>query len=556
MVPLAHLLGDGELLAKAEKWIEWILASQHGDGGFGPRSNEDWWPRMVALKVLVQHADATGDERVVPFLARYFEYQLATLADRPLADWGAHRAMENVLAVLWLHRRAPDPRWPRLAELLLSQNADWVSYLQNDLITGRATLFDHLTHCVNVAMGLKMPAVRALLDGDYRRHYGDLRACLDSLDRWHGQVHGVFSGDEWLAGREAYQGIETCQVVEYLFTLEQSALVFGEGAIGDKAEEVAFNLLAACCDPQMLAHQYHQQANQVAASVAERSWTFSSDDANIFGLEPHFGCCLANLHQGWPKFAASLWMRPTEADGLAALCYAPCTVSTTVAGERVTVEEVTEYPFEETVRFSFTVTAPVDFELRLRVPGWCTSAQMRVNGEEAAVHPGSDGFTRLRRTWHTGDTVELVLPMAVRKVQRERNAVGVRLGPLVMVAPIAESWRPLPQARGLGEWEVLPLSSWNSGLHARDGAAMGEWPVERRPVPEAPFTADNPPVSVRAKGARVHAWQLEKASAGAPPDSPAVVSSPVQDLGLVPYGCARLRVAEFPTVIPLGAGPS
>lgn len=195
LVPLAHLLDDGDLRKKAEKWIEWILASQQENGRFGPESNADWWPRMVALKVLTQHAEATGDARVPPFLARYFEYQLATLDQRPLSGWGAHRATENVLAALWLHRRDRDPRWLRLSELLLGQNADWVDYLTNDLTTGRATLFDHRTHGPNVAMGLKLPAVRSLLDGD-PRHFDDFRACLRELDRWHGQVHGVFSGDE------------------------------------------------------------------------------------------------------------------------------------------------------------------------------------------------------------------------------------------------------------------------------------------------------------------------------------------------------------------------
>ena len=62
-------------------------------------------------------------------------------------------------------------------------------------------------------------------------------------------------------------------------------------------------------------------------------YTSNGPDANIFGLEPHFGCCLANMHQGWPKLASSLWMRTPEG-GLAAVAYAPCTVETTVRGSR------------------------------------------------------------------------------------------------------------------------------------------------------------------------------------------------------------------------------
>ncbi|MEO3754481.1 beta-L-arabinofuranosidase domain-containing protein [Streptomyces sp. B6B3] len=562
LVPLAHVLNDEKLLDRAEAWIEWMLASQRPDGQFGPETNDDWWPRMVALKVLTQHADATGDDRVPGFLARYFAYQLAHLPDRPLSSWGAHRATENVLAALWLHRRDPDPRWLRLADLLMEQNADWVGYLTGDLITGRAMVWNHLTHGPNVAMGLKVPAVRALRDGQddaagqAAKHYDDLRACLAALDRWHGQVHGMFSGDEWLGGREASAGIETCQVVEYLFTLEQSALAFGEGALGDLAEEAAFNQLAASCDPRMLAHQYHQQANQISATVAERDWTMSSDDANIFGLEPHFGCCLANLHQGWPKFAASLWMRVADGegdrDGLAVFAYAPSTLRTRLRGADVTIEESTDYPFEDTVRFALTLSAPTRFDLRLRIPAWCEEPTLRLNGWDVALEPGEDGYAVVDRTWQTGDALELRLPMAIRRIRRERNAVGVRLGPLVMVVPVKESWRPLPEQRGLGEWEVLPLSSWNWGLHARGLGGLEHWPVERTPVPEAPFGASAAPVTIRGQAARVYAWHIAANSAAPPPDSPVAVNAPLMDVSLVPYGCARLRLAELPTVIPLG----
>src|SRR5687768_3372817 len=69
-----------------------------------------------------------------------------------------------------------------------------------------------------------------------------------------------------------------------MFTLEQLARVMGDGRYGDQLEQVAFNLLPAANDPRMLAHQYHQQANQVLVSFATRDWSFSGPDANVFGL--------------------------------------------------------------------------------------------------------------------------------------------------------------------------------------------------------------------------------------------------------------------------------
>src|SRR6201996_5245715 len=102
LVPLAYLLDDQRLKAKAQKYIDWTLENQQPNGMIGPRSNDDWWPRMVMLKVLTQYEEVTGDPRVMPLMARYFAYQMGELPKRPLASWGKFRWQDQVLTVLWL----------------------------------------------------------------------------------------------------------------------------------------------------------------------------------------------------------------------------------------------------------------------------------------------------------------------------------------------------------------------------------------------------------------------------------------------------------------------
>ena len=111
LLPLAYLLDDKDLKDKAQVWVEAILGSQKENGYFGPdtdrgpepglqRDNShDWWPKMVALKIVKQYYMATGDERVIPFLDRYFRYQLANLPQTPLDNWtfwGAQRGGDNL----------------------------------------------------------------------------------------------------------------------------------------------------------------------------------------------------------------------------------------------------------------------------------------------------------------------------------------------------------------------------------------------------------------------------------------------------------------------------
>lgn len=563
LVPLAHLTSDRALLEKAQRWIESILSSQGPDGQFGPRTNDDWWPRMVALKALTQHHDATGDERVISLMERYFAFQRAHLPERPLRDWGRVRGADNVLAVCWLHERSSEAALLELADLLLAQTADWGAWLAEMPARGVTRRWDHMTHVVNVAMGLKTAAIRSLRDGDpgHRRRTGE---GLANLDRFHGQVHGFFSGDEWLAGTDAHRGTELCAVVEAMFSFEQMLRVWGDCDHGDRLENLAFNLLPATLDARMTAHQYHQQANQVLATIDQRDWTQAGDDCLIFGLEPNFGCCTANLHQGWPKLVRSMWMATTDTPGLAAVVHGPGRVVTEVAGQAMTIETETAYPFDEVLRYRISVAHATPFVLDLRVPGWCARPSLMVAGEDVPDGSGRErpGFLRVDRTWQDGDVVELRLPMRVTARERPGGGLGLSLGPLRLAFSPGEVWTRLSGSEGFGDWEVRPRRFWNVAL-AIDPERVDEVSrVERLGAPSPPFglTTGSPPfgigsVPLRAwvPGRRVPEWRLVDASA---PPPPADVGSSDQDtpLPLVPYGSARLRISEFPRATPSRLG--
>ncbi len=543
LVPLAHVLDDARLKAKAGKWIEWMLASQRGDGWFGPAGNDDWWTRMVALKVLMQHADATGDARVVPFMQRYFAYENATIGERPFRKWAIARGQENILVIQWLQDRAPDPMLPELASRILAMTVDWGGYLADRIVQGPAARFSHLTHVVNVAMGLKLPALRERLGDSGQQAIVD--RAFANLDRFHGQATGMFSGDEWLAGNLPNHGVELCAVVELMYSLEVLARAYGSGEYGDRLERVAYNALAATMTADVTAHQYHQQPNQVLATIARRDWTYSSEAPNIFGLAPHFGCCTANLHQGWPKLAASLWAEDPQG-GLAAVAYAPCVAR----GRDLEIEVITDYPFGETITIRVLRAAAGERRIALRVPQWCAAPTLRVGNEDVAVAPVA-GIAAVARAWRAGDTIELRLPMPVRVEGRPNGAVSLHTGPLTLAYCPGEIWRAIPDTPGLGDWEVTPRGSWNFGLEIEGGVTELPLAVERQPPSPHPFGLAAPPVRVQTRGRFVPGWELLRNSAAPPPQSPVTTNQTPRPITLVPYGCARLRVCEFPRIDPV-----
>ena len=345
LVPLAYLLDDQRLKAKAQRYLDWTLDHPSADGMIGPTSNNDWWPRMVMLKALAQYQEATGDARVIPLLTRYFSYQLVELPNRPLRDWGKFRWQDNALIAVWLYNRTGDPKLIELVRLLHRQGYDWQAQYADFRYTTPMTAdkikldqgkgLEDLalsTHGVNNGQALKAAPVWSMVSGSDVDRRG-FQQMLDALDKYHGLPNGMFSCDEHLAGRNPSQGSELCTVVETMYSLEQSLAILGDSRIGDRLERIAFNALPGTFTDDMWAHQYDQEPNQVEVSLHRKPWTTNGPESNLYGLEPNFGCCTANFHQGWPKFAASLWMASHDG-GLAAVAYSPCEVRTTVGSTR------------------------------------------------------------------------------------------------------------------------------------------------------------------------------------------------------------------------------
>jgi hypothetical protein len=298
----------------------------------------------------------------------------------------------------------------------------------------------------------------------------------------------------------------------------------------------------------MWAHQYDQQPNQAEVSIAPRHWSTNNPDSNIFGLEPNYGCCTANYHQGFPKFAANLWMA-TGDEGLAAVFYGPSEVQTTVkGGTKVVITEETEYPFKGSIRLVVKPAKPAQFPLVLRIPLWAENARIEVNGKvDTGAKPGT--FYTLNRTWQAGDRVNISFPLHARISRWYHNSAAIERGPLVFSLKIGEDWRRIKVQGLTADWQVEPTTPWNYGLILDTKNPGKSVQVVDHPVGDFPFTPSGAPLELHVKGRGLPNWTLQEGSAGPLPESPDSSTQPVEILTLIPYGSAKLRITEFPVLL-------
>jgi hypothetical protein len=344
-----------------------------------------------------------------------------------------------------------------------------------------------------------------------------------------------------------------------MHSFEMLVKITGQPLWADRCEEIALNSFPAALTADQKALHYVTCANQIQLDRDNKSPEIQNEGTMV-SYSPYevYRCCQHNVSHGWPFYAEELWLA-TPDNGLCASLYAPCEVSAKAGdGAAVKISEETDYPFRDTVQLRFQTAKPASFPLYLRVPRWCDSASVSVNGEAAGAPCKPLAFIRLQRQWHDGDTVVLRMPMkvAVRQWHKNQDAVSVDCGPLSFSLAIKERFASYGARNpNWPEWEVFPQSPWNYGLVLDEHNPASSFrliPCEG-PVAAQPFTPETAPIKLEAVGRRIPDWQADGNNVvGKLQPSPVKSDQPEEKITLIPMGAARLRLTMFPVI---GSGP-
>ena len=583
-----HLLGDKFLIRRAGQCVEQVLREQDRDGYLGPKflkklTSYSRWPHLVFFRAMMAQHLATGDKRIVQAMRKH--YLSGT------SDYSGERDVCNVEAILWTYARTGDKALLRLAgEVFAKHNSAFEKggrfHGGAEIMYSRATLLDELLsdrrpheHGVSYCEMGKLGAIMYMYTGNRRFLQASVNG-FAKAERYSMLIDGVPSSSERLAGNTALDSHETCVIADYTWSMGYLLMATGEAKYADKIERACFNAAPGAVTADFKAIQYFSSPNQVIADrTSNHNYLFRGTTYMRFGPNPGTECCPGDVHRTMPNYAARMWLSDGQ-DGLVAALYGPSTITAKVGPSQapVTIVEETEYPFGETITFKIQAKAPVEFALGLRIPTWCRRAKVLVNGQADKSAAKAGTFVTLRRKFADGDRIALELPMDVRVV-KQGGGVAVERGPLVYALRIKEDWRvdPAQEGRSTKEFPAYNLysaSPWNYALalEGKDAAASVQV-VRRRATDGNPWTPQGTPITLRVPARLVKGWDLLRqksiiASRWFPggfievgvkgdfrftPPLPekkglaARLGKKLQTVTLVPYGCARMRIAIFPS---------
>ena len=534
---LGYVLDDRDIQIRARRWLDAVIASQQDDGYFGPPENKakkDLWPNMVMLFAFQSLYEATGDKRVIPLMTKYFRYQNSLpIEDLIPESWQKIRAGDNLESVYWLYNRTGEPWLLDLAKKLHERTADWTNGIPTN-------------HGVNFCQSFRQPAVYYQQSKDKKFLDAVERNYAEMMGEYGRMPGGMFGADEnRRPGKTGpQQAAETCSIVEFMYSDESLLTITGDPKYADRCEDVAFNSFAAAMTPDLKALHYLTAPNQVSCDKGDHCY---QNKGTMVSYSPtsQYRCCQHNVAQGWPYYAEHLWMA-TKGNGLAAVLYAACEVKARVGnGTQVRIIEETDYPFDDQINFTIHAPKAVEFPLALRIPGWCKAARVTLNGHKLSLKAKPASYVVLSRQWQEGDNVSLELPMEieVKTWEKQNGGISINRGPLSYSLKIGEKWQKYGGTDDWPEWEILPTSPWNYGL-IPDSIEV----EKHQAVAKQPFTPEAAPITLKAKARRVPEWTLDMNCPGDLPKSPVAGNEPVEEIVLIPMGCARLRISVFPVI--------
>ena len=582
LILLSCALDDKNLKEKVTSFMSLIFASANEGGDFGPKNTSSLTPKIEAVKTLLTYYEATDNERVLPFLKKFFKSQFNTYSVS--SSWYDSRArlLEEIGAIEAVYRET-DLEWLQdLGEKLRDSSNDWfklanrfpykkpyqryisqtaLKHIQKQVLSvdcakdgakkHRTLTPEYVnnqwhkkkhkvaveTSGVNLAKAIKYPAVYGRFIGDDNLKNLSLKL-VRALEKKHGTPLGMFACTPRIAGAKGVGAVDVEAGVEMLESLVEVVKETGSYELADLIERIVFNMVAGASFDDCSAVQDMVFVNQTEASQA-RKLPYADEDNAFYTKKASRGAIA--LLSAYPLFLQTACMVKDEQ--LNFITYAPCTMDVSVGGFNLTISERTGYPFRNAVVFKVEqADGEPEVKINFRVP---KNTYMQLISGGQIVASGSKEIS-VKCILKAGSTfmLKMNIPLTV-----EENADGSRSlfkGNLLMALKLPcdvtqdSSDRRTLIVKCSKKWNIAPLLSKKSSKKLFEDAR-----VVVHDISGVPFAEEQPPFELKIRSKNVLNWDYDTSGFESFPKK-CSFSEESLERTYVPFGCTRTRIAKFP----------
>jgi len=380
------------------------------------------------IEAAVAHHRATGKRSLLDVAIKLADHVDATFGPGKRIDVPGHE--EIALALVKLYRLTDDRRWLDLAGFFLDARGDRSRrevggpYMQDhEPIRQQREIVGHAVRAMYLYAGVADVAAET-----GRADYVETmdRLWRDVVNRKMYVTGGIGARHEGEAFGEAYElpkasaYAETCAAVGMILWNHRLNLMHDDAKYADVVERTLYNgfLSGVALDGKRFSY-----VNPLASAGGHHR-------------QPFFdcACCPTNVVRTLPSVPGYVYA--TAGDRIRVNLYVASRATVPLGGQSIVLTQQTRYPWDGRVVLRVEPPRPTELELALRIPEWCTGVKLAVAGRP--VEPRIErGYAVLRRTWDPGETIQLDLPMPVRRieahprVQADRGRVALARGPIL-----------------------------------------------------------------------------------------------------------------------------
>ncbi|WP_117191564.1 glycoside hydrolase family 127 protein [Rhizobium terrae] len=429
----------------------WFIRMQPGKRWTNLRDCHELYCAGHLMEAAVAYFHATKKRRFLDVMCRYADHIDRTFGPAPDQKPGYCGHEEIELALIRLGRTTGEQRYFNLARYFVEQRGQQPHYFDLEAAERGADprQFRHKTYEYNqshlpVRQQTKVigHAVRAmyLYSGmaDVATEFGDdslteaLKILWDDLTTKQMYVTGGigpaasnegFTDYYDLPNESAYA--ETCASVGLIMVASRMLGRGPDRVYADIMEQALYNgaLSGLAIDGATFFYD-----NPLESRGKHHRWTWH-----------RCPCCPPNIAR--TVAAIGSYMYGVSADEAAVHLYGESTARLMVGTTPVTLTQRTNYPWDGHIAIKVELDTPASFKLALRIPGWCRTASLSVDGESLDVTAIVEkGYLRIDRHWQGGETIVLDLPMVARfihanpAVKADLGRVALARGPMIYCA--------------------------------------------------------------------------------------------------------------------------